>query len=65
MPGLQAGDEEYQFCKLFVIEAAIHLAEMDFDLDLEALRRDHQRQAQAVRPGTAGKQPAPQAGRDD
>jgi hypothetical protein len=64
MPGLQTGDEEYQFCKLFVIEAAIHLAETDFNLDLEALRREHQRQAQAARPGTAGKRPAPHARRD-
>jgi hypothetical protein len=64
IPGLQAGDEEYQFCKLFVIEAAIHLAEMDFDLDLEALQREHQRQAQAARPGTGSKQPAPHAGHD-
>jgi hypothetical protein len=64
-PGLHAGDEEYQFCKLFVIETAIHLAEMDFSLDLDALRREHQRQAQAARPGTAGKRPAPDAGRDD
>jgi hypothetical protein len=65
MPGLLVGDEEYQFCKLFVIEAAIHLAEMDFDLDLEALRREHEQQAQAAQPGTASKRPAPHAGRDD
>jgi len=56
MPGLPLGDEEYQFCKLFVIEAAIHLAEMDFDLNLEDLWQEHQRksrQAQATQPGTA------------
>lgn len=41
VPGIQVGDEEYQFCKLFVIEAAIQLAEMDFDLDFEALFREH------------------------
>jgi hypothetical protein len=46
VPGLQIGGEEYQFCKLFVIEAAIHLAEMDFDLDLEGLWREHERQSQ-------------------
>lgn len=45
LPSLQTGDEEYQFCKLFVIEAAIHLAEMDFDLDLDNLWREHQRQS--------------------
>lgn len=33
-PGLQVGDQEYQFCKQFVIETALHLAEIDFDLDL-------------------------------
>jgi hypothetical protein len=41
VPGLQIGNEQYQFCKLFVIEAAIHLAETDFDLDLDSLRREH------------------------
>jgi tetratricopeptide (TPR) repeat protein len=34
VPGLLVGEEEYQFCKLFVIESALHLAELDFDLDL-------------------------------
>jgi hypothetical protein len=34
-PGLQVGDEDYQFCKLFVIETAIHLAEMDLDLNVD------------------------------
>jgi hypothetical protein len=56
MPGLQLGDEEYQFCKLFVVEAAIHLAAMDFDLDIEGLWREQQRkpqQAQAVQPDAA------------
>jgi hypothetical protein len=65
VPGILLGDEEYEFCKLFVIEAAIHLAEMDFDLDLEALRREHQRQAQAAPPGSASTRSAPHAGRDD
>ena len=37
IPGLHVGDEEYQFCKQFVIEAALHLAEMDFDLDVYSL----------------------------
>lgn len=32
--GLPLGDDEYQFCKQFVIETALHLAELDFDLDL-------------------------------
>ena len=37
--GLQVGDEEYQFCKQFVIEPALHLAETDFDLDLYSLQQ--------------------------
>jgi hypothetical protein len=54
-PGILLGDEEYEFCKLFVIEAAIHLAEMDFDLNLEDLWREHQRQrqTQAAQPDAA------------
>jgi hypothetical protein len=44
-PGLQIGDEEFQFCKLFVIESALHLAELDFDLDLGRLWDEHRRQA--------------------
>jgi hypothetical protein len=55
VPGLQIGDEEYQFCKLFVIEAAIHLAEMDFDLDLEGLWNEYEekksQQDQVTPPG--------------
>lgn len=57
MPGLQVGNEEYQFCRQFVIETALHLAEMDFDLNLYDLWQEHekrQRQAQAPRPGSAG-----------
>ena len=49
-PGLQVGDAEYQFCKQFVIEAAIRLAEMDFDLDLDDLWRKHQRQGKDAQP---------------
>jgi hypothetical protein len=41
VPGLQVGDDEYQFCKQFVIEAALHLAEMDFDLDVLGLLWEH------------------------
>jgi hypothetical protein len=48
LPGLQAGDEEYQFCRQFVIEAALHLAEMDFDLDLRRLWQEHQAQQQEL-----------------
>jgi hypothetical protein len=34
------GDDEYEFCRQFVIEAALHLAKMDFDLDVRsALKR--------------------------
>ena len=43
VPGLQVGGDEYQFCRLFVIETAVHLAEMDFDLDLPGIAREHQR----------------------
>jgi hypothetical protein len=56
VPGVLLGDQEYEFCKLFVIEAAIYLAEMDFDLNLEDLRREYQGkslQAPAAQPGTA------------
>jgi hypothetical protein len=55
MPGLQTGEEEYQFCRQFVIEAALHLAEMDFDLDLHGLWQEHQarqRQEHVARPPT-------------
>jgi hypothetical protein len=41
--GLQVGNEEYQFCKQFVIETALHLAETDFDLDLYSLRQNETR----------------------
>jgi hypothetical protein len=41
VPGLQVGEEEYQFCKLFVIESALHLAELDFALDLGRLQDEH------------------------
>jgi hypothetical protein len=55
VPGLQVGDEEYQFCRQFVIETALHLTEMDFDLDLHGLRRDYEErlwQAQAAQSGS-------------
>jgi len=54
VPGLRIGDQEYQFCKLFVIEAAIHLAELDFDHDLESMVQWHRmhRQPRAVQPGS-------------
>ncbi len=45
-PRLQPGDEEYQFCKLFVVEAAIRFAEMNFDLDIEGLWTEQQRKPQ-------------------
>jgi tetratricopeptide (TPR) repeat protein len=41
VPSLRVGEEEYQFCKLFVIESALHLAELDFDLDLGRLQDKH------------------------
>jgi hypothetical protein len=43
IPGLHVGDDEYQFCKQFVIESALQLAELDFDLDVLALYREHSR----------------------
>jgi len=56
VPGFQVGDEEYQFCKQFVIETALHLAEMDFDLDLYSVAMEHHRRQQALAsgPGTSG-----------
>jgi hypothetical protein len=56
LPGHQVGDDEYQTCKLFVIESALHLAELDFDLDLHEIVMEHFRQQQttATRPGTTG-----------
>ena len=34
IPGLVVGEDDYQWCRQFVIETALHLAEIDFDLDL-------------------------------
>jgi hypothetical protein len=42
VPGLHLSDDEYQFCKQFVIEAALRLAEMDFDLDLHGIQQEHE-----------------------
>lgn len=39
VPGLQVGDEEFTFCRNFVIEASLRLASVDFDLDLVELWR--------------------------
>ncbi len=48
-PGLEVGHQDYQFCRQFVIETALHLAELDFDLDLHGLWQDHdKRQRQAL-----------------
>jgi hypothetical protein len=61
MPGLRVGSEEYQFCRQFVIETALRLAEMDFDLDLFHLWQEHQErqcQARAAQPGAASNQPS-------
>ena len=56
LPGHQVGDDEYQAGKLFVIESALHLAELDFDLDLHKIVMEHFRQQQtaAAGPGTTG-----------
>ena len=51
LPGLDVGDEEYQFCKQFVIETALHLAELDFDLDLNTVHWDYQKRQQATATG--------------
>jgi len=37
--GLVLGEAEYQFCRQYVIDAALKLAEDDFTLDLRRLRR--------------------------
>jgi len=50
VPGLEVGDAEYQFCKQFVIVTALRLAELDFDLNLNEVCRNHQRQAAATGP---------------
>ena len=56
VPGLEVGDTEYQFCKQFVIETALHMAELDFDLDLYKVRVKYQflQETAADRPGTSG-----------
>lgn len=54
LPGFEAGDEEYQFCRQFVIETALHLAEMDFDLDLKKVWQEHQAQQRAAPPPAGG-----------
>lgn len=41
--GLEINDDEYKFCRQFVIESALHLAEMDFDLDVHAIQQEHDR----------------------
>ncbi len=41
VPGLVLSDDDYRFCQEFVITAAIRLSEVDFDLDLDGLARDH------------------------
>jgi hypothetical protein len=50
-PGLAAADEEYQFCKQFVIETAFHSAELDFDLNLYEVYREYQKRQQATATG--------------
>ncbi len=41
------GRDEYAFCREFVIEAALQLAELDFDLDLPALERQARAEQEA------------------
>jgi hypothetical protein len=54
LPGFEAGDDEYQFCRQFVIETALHLAEMDFNLDLREVWRQYRAQQRAVPPAAGG-----------
>lgn len=42
-PGVQIGEDEYQFCRQFVVETALHLAEMDFSLDIKQAFRSHRK----------------------
>ena len=44
VPGFQVSRDDYDFCRQFVIETALQLAEMDFDLNLKQLRRDHRKE---------------------
>jgi hypothetical protein len=48
IPGQQVGDDDYQFCRQFVIETALHLAEADFDLDVSRMLREHQQRLRAA-----------------
>ncbi|MEV5880608.1 hypothetical protein AB0L75_41845 [Streptomyces sp. NPDC052101] len=45
-PGLELTEDDFQFCREFVVESALHLANQDFDLNLPALAREY-RAAQA------------------
>ena len=46
-PGLELTQDDFQFCREFVIEAALHLANQDFDLDLPVLAREYRAQSAA------------------
>ena len=50
-PGLELTADDFQFCREFVVESALHLASRDFDLDLPALAREYL-QAQAAEHAT-------------
>jgi tetratricopeptide (TPR) repeat protein len=52
VPGLEVSDDDYQFCKQFVIETALHLAELDFDLNLYEVYMEHYQRQQAAAAGT-------------
>jgi hypothetical protein len=60
-PGLVLSDDDYRFCQEFVITAAIRLSEVDFDLDLGALARDHWLR-QRNEAGEASSEPPPRLG---
>jgi hypothetical protein len=46
-PGLQLTPKDFQFCREFVVESALHMANEDFDLNLPALAREYRAQAAA------------------
>jgi hypothetical protein len=47
VPGFQVSQDDYYFCRQFIIETALQLAEMDFYLNLKQLAKDHRRESLA------------------
>jgi hypothetical protein len=53
-PGIVRRDQDFEFCRDFIISTAIHLAEFDYDFDLyelyrDAVRADRERKAREAR----------------